>query len=309
MRQAGRYLPQYKKVRAREKNFMNFCFNNDMVTEVTLQPIDRFGFDAAIIFSDILVIPHTLGQRVDFIEGVGPVLEPLNLDQLSIEKSKETLQKVYSGIRQTRAALPPITSLFGFVGTPWTVGAYMINCGKINNDANFFEKQTETIRNNLFKILTQHISDHLIAQIDAGCDIVQIFDSWAELCPENLIKQYILDPLKTILSNIRKNHPTTPIMYYGRGIAHLIPEIETWGFENLGFGLDETVDMEWAMNSIKGVTQGNFSSEKLITGDFNDARTLKQITQNKAHIFNLGHGIKPPTPVENVDKLLEIWRG
>jgi uroporphyrinogen decarboxylase len=308
MRQAGRYLPEYKAVRSLTPNFMDFCFDIEKIVTVTHQPITRFNFDAAIIFSDILVIPHLLGQTVNFIENIGPVLKKINFDELDIKQFNLLKSPICESIKSVRNSLANDKSLFGFAGTPWTLASYMINREKINQDGSYISKISDDMLDKLLLLLTDVVANHLIDQIHAGCDIIQIFDSWAKLCPPEMADRCILRPLERIISKIREIHPDVPIVYYGRGVSDLYPVIESWGFKKLGFGLDETVDINWALKNLTSVLQGNFSNQKLLDGDFDDAITLRNAVKDHPFIFNLGHGILPKTPIAHVEKLLEIWR-
>ncbi|CAO5680336.1 MAG: Uroporphyrinogen decarboxylase [Holosporales bacterium] len=308
MRQAGRYLSEYRSVRALEKDFMSFCFNKDFVKTVTLQPIERFNFDAAIIFSDILVIPHALGQQVKFEAGEGPKLARF---QTSFLKNDPTvaLEPVYDGIVRTRESLDQSISLIGFAATPWTLGAYMIACEKIG-DGRRLQEEVKGFKDlsPLMDKLTDSISIHLKNQIKAGADVVQLFDSWAGLCPLDATT-YLVNPVKAILKSVWHDFPETPIIYYGRHVSHLFEHFK--GVNGpLVLGVDQTTDLSNVLLYEKP-TQGNLDPDVLIQGGKALESAIFNIlekTKGKPHIFNLGHGIKPETPVENVQKMIDLVR-
>lgn len=311
MRQAGRYLPEYKEVRKKFPNFMDFCFTPDAVCKVTLQPIQRFDFDAAIIFSDILVIPHVLGQYVNFIEGYGPSLEPFQERFLKKENMDwDKMKPIYEGISKTRNALSVEKSLIGFCGTPWTLAAYMIHLKKIGDGAALQEK-IESFGHTvaLIDCLTDIVATHAINQINAGCDIIQLFDSWAGLCAKDKHDDFLLTPLKNILKKIWHIHPHTPIIYYGRHVSQLYKDLKDIRGP-LVLGVDQDTSIESVLVHQKPV-QGNLDPEILIQGgdDLNKGvLSILNQTKNIPHIFNLGHGITPQTPIAHVEQMLKYIR-
>ena len=227
MRQAGRYLPEYRVIRAKAKNFLELCFTPDLAVEVTLQPIRRYGFDAAILFSDILVVPHALGQRVWFEEGVGPRLEPLRRTEalvgLSVDGLHETLAPVYETLRRLRAELPEQTALIGFAGAPWTVASYMIEGG---TSKDFAVAKTWAYRAPdefalIIDLLVESTSNYLIGQVEAGAEVLQLFDSWAGVWPEAALRRWCLQPVAEIVRRVKAAHPDVPVILFPRGAGTL----------------------------------------------------------------------------------------
>jgi len=322
MRQAGRYLPEYLEVRSKFKDFMEFCLTPEAVTKVTLQPIERFGFDAAIIFCDILIVPHLLGQNVKFVAGEGPVLSPVDWDIFiknasntphHYEGFQEKLSPVLTAITETRKALPQDKALFGFCGSPWTVACYMLHGGKISgSDVNILSQtQNRDLMPKIINILKGYLANLLIAQIDAGCDVVQIFDSWAGLTPEDKMEEYLWQPLTWVVNQVRLRHPSVPIVYFGRGVNQHYPEIMK-RIPGISFGLDQGTDIVWAKNNVQvsAPVQGNLDPLLLVNGNFQNR--VREIINNFAggpFVFNLGHGILPTTPLDHVYKLVEIVKG
>ncbi len=322
MRQAGRYLPEYREVRKDAGTFLDLCYTPDLAAEVTLQPIRRYGFDAAIIFSDILVIPDALGQPVSFREGVGPVLEEIKavteLTSLDENRLSEHLYPVYTALRTVRTELPGDTTLIGFAGAPWTVATYMVEGGTSRDFAKTkcwaFSAPGEF--GQLIDILVSSITNHLISQVEAGADVLQIFDSWAGMLPETAFDQWCVDPITRIVSGVKEKQPEIPIIVFPRLAGHRylkVAEIEGVA----AVSLDQTVSLEWVQKNLqnKVVVQGNLDPIYLLAGG--DAmraeaeRILKSLSPGP-FIFNLGHGVLPPTPLDNVSELCEIvtgWQG
>ncbi|MBA4249426.1 MAG: uroporphyrinogen decarboxylase [Candidatus Puniceispirillum sp.] len=309
MRQAGRYLPEYKKIRAQHPDFMEFCFSIDDVVEVTLQPLQRFPIDAAIIFSDILVIPHVLGQKVWFETNHGPKLENIDLNHF-IKKAadvdfKEKLDPIKLAIQKTRNKLDPQKALIGFAGAPWTILTYMISKGKtldFNNVLEFRETNSKLFKS-LLDLLTQKATELLLLHIESGVNIVQIFESWASAVPSHLHEEILFQPLRKIIQTIHEKKPNFPIIYYGRGINKHYNQISDI---NLVFGIDETSDMQ-EINKLlpQKVLQGNLSPQTLLTGNHLESSVLDILDamQDKPFIFNLGHGINKDTPLSHVERL------
>jgi uroporphyrinogen decarboxylase len=312
MRQAGRYLPEYRAERQKHPDFMNFCFTPDAVTKVTLQPIERFDFDAAIIFSDILTIPHLLGQNVSFHEGIGPVLEPVSWDSF-LDRAEKTclldgLTPVLQGISQTRQALASHKALIGFCGSPWTVATYMINGGKNTtfHATLSFTQERKDIFHRLLATLERHIGDSLKAQIQAGCQVVQIFDSWASAVPEEHRNQWLFEPLERICAHLNAYNPHVPIIYYGRGISKAYDGVHK-KIPNLCFGVDETADLSTI--TPYAAIQGNLCPKKLAEGGFEaTVQSILTHMRERPFVFNLGHGILPHTPIEHVYQVLRLIR-
>jgi len=322
MRQAGRYLPEYRAVRATTGSFLEFCYTPDKAAEVTLQPIRRFGFDAAIIFSDILVIPDALGHPVRFEEGRGPVLEPLSVNDLSgpsglghlrREAMPGHLAPVYEAIARTRADLPDETTLLGFAGAPWTLAAYMIE-GAGSRDFGaaktaWFASPDGFMR--LVELLTDAVIDHLKAQLAAGADAVQVFDSWAGVLPEDAFRALSIGPMKKIRSALAVSHPEAPVIGFPRGAGVLyIDYVRETAVDAVS--LDYTVPDRLAreLQSIC-VTQGNIDPYALVAGGSSlrrEVERVKALAAGGAHIVNLGHGIVPQTPPDHVAELVASVR-
>ena len=321
MRQAGRYLPEYRATRAKARNFLDLCFTPDLAVEVTLQPIQRYGFDAAILFSDILVVPHALGQRIWFEEGTGPRLEPLRrrqeLARLTVDGLHETLAPVYETLRRLRAELPEQTALIGFAGAPWTVASYMIEGG---TSKDFAVAKTWAYRAPdefalIIDLLVESTSDYLIAQVEAGAEVLQLFDSWAGVWPEAALRRWCLEPVAEIVRRIKSVHPDVPIILFPRG-AGMLYEVFANEVGAEGLGLDTTVPLAWARERLQGsvTLQGNLDPLLLVAGgaamDQAVARILDTLGAGP-FIFNLGHGITPETPPEHVERLVSqvrAWR-
>ena len=318
MRQAGRYLPEYREVRSREKNFLNFCYTPDFAVEVTLQPLRRYGFDAAILFSDILVIPDALGQKVEFREGTGPVLEPIRneseLKRLSIDGLNDHLTGVYETISTLVKEIPDGTALIGFAGAPWTVATYMVE-GHGSKDcpvARTWAYRDPEGFSKLIELLVEATSAYLIKQIDHGAEVIQLFDTWAGVLSESQFQCWVIEPTKKIVQNINKAHPNVPVMGFPRGAGHLYLDfVEKTGVN--GVSLDNGVPIKWAATKIqpKCTIQGNLDNTAIIAGGKMMEKEIYKILEGfsgGSHVFNLGHGILPQTPPENVSRLVEIVR-
>lgn len=317
MRQAGRYLPEYREIRKSSSSFIDLCLNPDWVTEATLQPIQRFDFDAAILFSDILLIPHLLGQGVSFEKGRGPKLAPIDLlgfvkDAYKIdllEKSSPVLQAV----KQIKGQLSDKTTFVGFAGSPWTIATYMVELGKSKNFNKIIALAKTSELDPLIALLEDSVVTSLSGQIDAGVDVVQIFDSWAGVVPAELRGKYVVQPTRNIIARIRLRFPSTPIIYYGRGVSEIYPEIIR-GFSGVCFGVDQHVSSKWAAKNLQPLApiQGNLDPLLLVEGGVRMHRAIDEILtelSGGAFVFNLGHGILPQTPLENVYDLIERVRG
>ncbi len=318
MRQAGRYLPEYRELRTKTDTFMNFCFSPTLTVEATLQPIRRFGFDAAIIFSDILVIPHQLGQSVSFEQGVGPRLEPitaeLGLSVLAEELDVESLSPVFEAISTVRTTLPRETALIGFCGAPWTVASYMI-AGRGTPDqapARLFAYRHPDLFSKLIERLVRASVVYLSRQIEAGADTVQIFDSWAGVLPVREFEKWSFGPVTQIAREVKALHPEVKVIAFPRGAGvHLerfatVKEIDC-------LGLDTAVDPSWASKTIKPHTcvQGNLDPLALAAGGRGLDMAIDDILEafgSDNFIFNLGHGIIPETPIAHVEHLVSRVR-
>jgi uroporphyrinogen decarboxylase len=312
MRQAGRYLPEYRDTRQRAGGFLDLCYNPDLAVEVTLQPIRRFGFDAAILFSDILVVPHALGRDLRFEEGHGPLMTPIRPDEIERLDGgmfHVNLKPVYETVRRLRAELPAQTTLLGFCGAPWTVATYMI-AGRGTPDqapARLFAYQHPEAFRKLLDRLADYSADHLIRQIEAGADAVQIFDSWAGVLDEASFDAFCAVPVARMVRRVRKTFPDVPIIGFPRGAGSLYDRYrDTTGVTALG--LDWSVPLSQARRLQEdGAVQGNLDPLRLVAGgraldDGVDA-ILAGLGRGPL-VFNLGHGITPEAPVENVERML-----
>ncbi|MCD7058427.1 uroporphyrinogen decarboxylase [Pelagibacterium xiamenense] len=313
MRQAGRYLPEYRAVREKAGGFLDLCFNPDFATEVSLQPLRRFDLDAAILFSDILVIPHALGQPVRFAAGEGPLLEPLDanaIDQLTPETALEQLEPVFEAVSRIKSALADDKTLIGFCGAPWTVATYMLG-GKGSPDqaaARLFALQHPEAFAALIDILVEVSARYLIAQFRAGADIVQIFESWALNLDEDAFVHYVLGPNARIVERVRADIPDAPIIGFPRGAAGMIGRYATETGVNV-LGLDFSMPVGFANKMLPETltVQGNLDPLRVVAGgkQMEDrARAIVDGFKNRPHIFNLGHGITPQTPIEHVEVLI-----
>lgn len=317
MRQAGRYLPEYRQVRDQAGDFLSLCFNSDLATEVTLQPIRRYSMDAAILFADILLIPHAMGQPLAYREGEGPILEPITtvaaVQELRSDIA-ETLAPVYQTVRQLRAALPSDVALIGFAGAPWTVAAYMVQGrgGKGFVQAKRWAFSDPAGFGQLIDRITTATIEYLSAQIDAGANTIQIFDSWAGLLPAAEFAKWVVAPTKCIVDALKAKYPHIPIIGFPRGSgANAISYCTDTGVD--GLGLDETVDPLWAMANIPPsvVLQGNLDPQFVVAGGEGMAQAIEQILKafkGRPYIFNLGHGLVPETPPDHVGAVCDLVR-
>lgn len=317
MRQAGRYLGEYREVRARAGSFLDLCYTPDLAAEVTLQPIRRFGFDAAILFSDILVVPHALGQTLWFAEGEGPRLAPRMAETAleALTPAPERLEPVLETVRQVKAALPPEVTFIGFAGAPWTVATYMVE-GRGSRDQatarSMAYQEPERFGQLIDAIVDQTIS-YLLGQIAAGVEVVQIFDSWSGTLSPEQFRAWVIAPTRRIVDAIREKHPGFPVIGFPKGAgAKLVEYARETGVSAVG--LDETVDPAWANAALpEGLpVQGNLDPLALRAGGAALDRAVDAIREaldGRPHIFNLGHGILPDVPVAHVEQLLSRLRG
>ncbi len=318
MRQAGRYLPEYMEIRKKAGSFLNLCYNPDMATEVTLQPIRRYGFDAAILFSDILVVPDALGQKVEFETGFGPKLDPITdeygLKQLDINATPEKFEIVYETVEKIKGSLPDEVALIGFCGAPWTVATYMI-AGQGTKDqepTRMFAYRHPEIFMNLIDILVETSAQYLIGQIEAGAEALQIFDSWSGVLPDSEFEKWCVQPTKKLIAQIREVHPDIPIIGFPKDAeSSYIRFVEETGVNAVSCGTSMSLD--WIKTNLQPITtvQGNLDPMLLISGGEELERRVHEIKTKLSghpHIFNLGHGITPLTPPDNVARLVELIR-
>lgn len=317
MRQAGRYLPEYRALRAEKGGFLDLVYDVEAAIEVTLQPLKRFNFDAAILFSDILVVPYAMGQDLWFEEGEGPRLAPKLLDTMleSLTAVPERLEPVFRTVAGVKAALTPDKTLLGFAGSPWTVATYMIagQGSKEQAEARRLSYREPQRVAALLDAIAETTIGYLRAQIDAGADAVQLFDSWSGSLSPRQFETMVIAPNAKIVAALKQSHPGTPIIGFPKGAGGKLPAYarET-GVHAVG--VDETVDPDWAHASLPvGMpVQGNLDPLSLVTGgaQLHDAvdRILKAFA-GRPHIFNLGHGIVPDTPIAHVEAVLAQVRG
>jgi len=312
MRQAGRYLPEYRAVRKQAGSFLDLCYNTDLAVEVTLQPIRRFGFDAAILFSDILVVPHALGRDLHFAEGHGPQMTPIAASEIAALDGLDVhahLAPVYATVQRLRAELPPETTLLGFCGAPWTVATYMI-AGHGTPDqapARLFGYREPVAMLRLLNVLADVSAEYLIRQIDAGADAVQIFDSWSGVLDEACFEAYCVAPVTAMVKKIRAVHPHVPIIGFPKGAGSLYTGYrEKTGVTALG--LDWSVPWSQARAlQAGGAVQGNLDPLRLVAGgaalrDGVDA--ILEALGDGPLVFNLGHGITPEGPISHVEEMV-----
>jgi uroporphyrinogen decarboxylase len=319
MRQAGRYLPEYRETRTKAKNFLELCYTPDLAVEVTLQPLRRFDLDAAILFSDILVIPDALGQAVRFETGEGPVLDPVDEGSIAgLGKKKDPLDHlapVLETVRRLRAAISPSQTLIGFCGSPWTVATYMIG-GKGSPDqaaARLFALRHPQAFAALLDVLVLTSIDYLVAQFEAGADVVQLFESWALNLDDAAFASHVIEPNRRIVAGVRARVPNAPIIGFPRGAAgNLARYAAQTGVDALG--LDYATPLDFAQTLPPHLpVQGNLDPLRLVAGGAQlDDRidTIIDAFADRPHIFNLGHGIVPETPIAHVERLVErVKRG
>ena len=319
MRQAGRYLPEYKATRARAGDFLSLCYNPELAAEVTLQPIRRYGFDAAILFADILLLPQALGADLWFVTGEGPRLSTITTaDELAalkpLDAIHDTLNPIYETIKILRSELPPETTLIGFAGAPWTVATYMI-AGKGTPDqgpAHALKDGNRAVFEGLINRITEGTISYLSAQIEAGAEVVKLFDSWAGSLEGDDFDRYSLTPMRQIITSLKSTHPSVPIIAFPRGGGDRYAEAHAATGADC-IALDQSVDADWAAAhvQINGCVQGNLAPEHMVTGGdalVSETRRIARAFSGGPHIFNLGHGITPDADPENVALMIETLR-
>jgi uroporphyrinogen decarboxylase len=315
MRQAGRYLPEYRALRSRAGSFLELCYTPKLAAEITLQPVRRFGIDGAILFSDILVVCDALGCSVEFVEGKGPRLGPVRdrraLAVLGRQAQREYLGPVYEAARVVAQAIPDDVALIGFAGAPWTLAAYMVE-GEGSREflhARRLARSDPELFGALIELLTAATAEHLLAQIEAGAEVVQLFDSWAGVLPEPEFRRWCVRPTAAIVAQIKAARPDVPVIVFPRGAGALYRVVAD-EIPADGLSLDTTVPLAWAIEQFPGVClQGNLDPVALLTGGEalrrETSRILETMTSAGPFVFNLGHGVLPETDPDAVTALVE----
>lgn len=317
MRQAGRYLPEYRALRATKGGFLDMAYDPEAAAEITLQPLKRFPFDAAILFSDILIVPHAIGQELTFVAGEGPRLAPpladASLDEL--QPMLERLEPIWGTVRRVKAVLSPQTTFLGFAGSPWTVATYMVagQGSREQAEARSLAYQDPGKFDAIIRRIEQVTLDYLAGQVDAGVDAVQLFDSWAGSLAPAEFERWVIAPTARIVEAFRARHPDTPIIGFPKGAGgKLRAYADETGVDAIG--LDETVDPRWAARELPAglPVQGNLDPLALIAGGDRLRSAVELILDafaDRPHIFNLGHGIQQTTPTEHVEELVALVKG
>jgi uroporphyrinogen decarboxylase len=318
MRQAGRYLAEYRAVREKAGSFLKLCYTPELASEVTLQPIRRYGFDAALLFSDILVVPDALGQKVEFVEGEGPRLAAIRseaeLARLNVSATRSKYERVFETVARVRQELPRDVALIGFCGAPWTVATYMVG-GQGSSDqaaARAWAYSDPAGFQRLIDLLVETSAEYLSGQVRAGAQVLQIFDSWAGSLPEDEFQRWVVAPTKVLVERIKAQHPDVPIIGFPRGAgAQAVDYVRNTGVD--GVGCDTAMPLAVMAGPLAdaAVVQGNLDPLLLVAGGEAMARRVAAILaalSGKRFIFNLGHGIVPQTPPENVARLVELVR-
>ena len=320
MRQAGRYLPEYRATRAQAGDFLSLCYNSELAAEVTLQPIRRYSFDAAIMFADILLIPQALGADLWFVTGEGPrlstVTKEADFNRLKpANETDATLNPIYETLRILSRALPAETTLIGFAGAPWTVATYMI-AGRGTPDqgpAHKLMTENPDLFQRLIDLLTEATIDYLSKQIDAGAEVVKLFDSWAGSLKGRDFDRFALAPTRRIVTALKARHPNTPVIAFPREAGEkYLGFAKATGADCLA--LDNSVDPHWAAAHLQpdGCVQGNLKSSHMVSGGpalVKDTKRIVAAFRNGPHIFNLGHGITPQADPDNVQRMIDAVRG
>ena len=318
MRQAGRYLPEYREVRRRATNFLDFCYTPDLAVEVSLQPLERFQTDAAILFSDILVIPDALGQSVEFHEGEGPVLKTVrtveDIAKLDPARVSNYLSPIFETLRRISREIPDQTTLIGFAGAPWTVAIYMVegHGGTEGETTRRWANEAPDEFLRLIDLLTVTTAEYLIEQVKNGAEVLQIFDSWSGMLEGSEFRRWSIAPTREIVARIHAVNPEVPIIGFPRkaGEGYVAYASET-GVD--GISLDQSVSLEWAKTQLQPIctVQGNLDNEILLAGGAAlDCQVLEilETLSNGPFIFNLGHGVLPETPLEHVGRIAQLIR-
>lgn len=320
MRQAGRYLPEYRATRGQAGDFLSLCYNPELAAKVTLQPIERYGFDAAILFADILLVPQALGADLWFVTGEGPRLSTITT-QAELDKLKpatdihEHLNPIYETVKLVSKALPPETTLIGFAGAPWTVATYMIaGQGKPDQGpAHALKSENRAVFEGLMERITQATISYLQMQIDAGAEVVKLFDSWAGSLLDQDFVEYSIKPMQQITAALKASHPNTPVIAFPRGAGERYKGAHA-AIGSACVAVDDGVDAAWVAQHVQpdGCVQGNLKSTHMVTGGdalVSETRRVVDALKNGPHIFNLGHGITPDADPENVQLMIDTVRG
>ncbi|GAB5458002.1 MAG: uroporphyrinogen decarboxylase [Henriciella sp.] len=318
MRQAGRHLPEYLELRTRAKDFLNFCYSPSMAAEATLQPIRRYDMDAAILFADILLILDALGLGVRFEKGVGPIVETVqtaaDLQNVSTEKAVQRLSPVYETVERVRTSLDESKALIGFCGSPWTVALYAIEGrgGTDKSTARIWAYQKPDILDALLDNLVEASAHYLLAQVKAGADALMLFESWAEGLPEDLFDRLVIRPNAALVSRLRELGVTVPIIGFPRGAGTVLPRY-TSQVAVSAVGLDTAISPEFVNANLPAdyPVQGHLDPLLLIAGGSamdDRVRYLLEAYKHRPHIFNLGHGVRPETPIAHVKRVVELVR-
>ena len=313
MRQAGRYLPEFREIRSKNKNFINLCLNSELSSQITLQPVERFDLDSAIIFSDILLVPYALGQSVDFTKDGGPRLNNFNFDQFMSNNEKnfsKKLNPIYKAIEITKKKLNNKKSLISFVGAPWTLLIYMLNLKKNKFELDLKKISYDNTRiNQIFKELVKYLCVHIKNQINAGADVVQIFDSWAGLIPLKSLEVYCFKPNAEIIKFCKKNK--IPSICFPKGIKKEYENFNKFVKPD-GLNLDVEIDPIWAKKKLTNVVlQGGLDPKMLLKSEdslLEAATKYIQTFKDIPYVFNLGHGLLPETDPDKVNKLIKFYR-
>ena len=312
MRQAGRYLPEFQEIRKKNQNFIKLCLNSNLVKDITIQPLKRFDIDAAIIFSDILIIPYGLGQEVEFKKGFGPILGNINLEKIINTNPKDFINKinpVYDGLKKVKEEIKE-KALIGFVGAPWTLLLYMINGKSPKKNFNFNEiNKDKSLVIKLMKKIEETICLHVEKQIEAGANVIQIFDSWAGLLPERELQNYCYMPTRRIVDHIKSL--SIPVICFPKGIGKNYINFNSIVKPDC-ISIDYEVDPIWIKDKLNGTPiQGGLDPKILLTDKENikkNAENYIKIFSDYPYIFNLGHGVLPETKPETIEYLIKIIR-
>lgn len=320
MRQAGRYLPEYRYLREEKGGFLAMAYDSEAACEITLQPIDRFGFDGAILFSDILIVPHALGQDLEFLAGEGPKLSPRLVDSAlgTLTRDPSRYEPIYETVRLCSKRLSQKVTMLGFAGSPWTVATYMVagEGSRDQHEARALAYRDPAVLQAIIDAIVDETILYLSGQINAGAEAVQLFDSWAGSLAPSEFERWVIAPNARIVSALAQKHPDTPIIGFPKGAGEKLPEYARETGVN-AVGVDETLDPVWVSRELPAgmPVQGNLDPLLLLSGSDELERRAKAILEafaDRPHVFNLGHGIDRRTPIENVERLIATvrnWQG